>query len=132
MEGQISEKLWIGNHSFQIQSRNGVFSAESERGDHGLFGSVDSEILTITVVDPCELAIVNSDGSMVLEDLIAPNGVEIFESKVYNRPVNSVELAHVKFANCGKYFFTLLTSDSELFIEDWLEVTTTEESQFSF
>ena len=54
MEGQVIEKLWVGTHSFQVQSRLGVFSAESERGEQGLFGSVDSEIITITVVDPCE------------------------------------------------------------------------------
>ena len=74
----------------------------------------------------------NSDNSIVLEDLAAPLGQETIESKAYSRPVNSVELANGEFANCGNYFFTLLTSDSELFIEDWLEVTTTEESQFSF
>ena len=54
MEGQVTDKLWIGTHSFQIQSRLGVFNAESERGEQGLFGSVDSEIITITVADPCE------------------------------------------------------------------------------
>ena len=132
MEGQVIEKLWVGTHSFQVKSRLGVFDAESERGDQGLFGSVDSEILTITILDPCEQAIVNSDGSIAFEDLIAPNGVETFKSEVYNRPVNSVELANGEFADCGNYFFTILTSNSELFIEDWLEVTTTEESQFSF
>ena len=127
MEGQVIEKIWVGTHSFQVQSRLGVFNAESERGDQGLFGSVDSEILTITILDPCEQAIVNSDGSIVLADLIAPNGVESFESKVYSRPVNSVELAHSDFANCGKYFFTILTEDSNIFIEDWIEVISTEE-----
>ena len=70
MEGKVTEHRWIGTHSFQIQSRNGVYNEESKRGEQGLFGSVDSEILTITVLDPCEQAIVNSDNSMVLEDLI--------------------------------------------------------------
>ena len=54
LEGQVMEKLWVGTHSFQVQSRLGVFNAESERGDQGLFGSVDSEIMTITILDPCE------------------------------------------------------------------------------
>ena len=68
----------------------------------------------------------NSDNSIVLEDLTAPLGQETIESKAYSRPVNSVELAHSEFANCGKYFFTLLTEDSDMFIEDWLEVISTE------
>ena len=67
----------------------------------------------------------------MLADLIAPNGVDSFESEEYSRPVNSVELAHSEFANCGKYIFTLLTEDSDIFIEDWLEVISTEEGLFS-
>ena len=33
MEGQVTDQLWIGTHSFQIQSRLGVFKADSVRGD---------------------------------------------------------------------------------------------------
>ena len=33
IEGEITDPLWIGTHSFQIQSRNGVFAAESVRGE---------------------------------------------------------------------------------------------------
>ena len=61
LQGQVTDKLWIGTHSFQIQSRNGVFDEGSERGENGLFESVDSEILTITVEDPCTEAVINSD-----------------------------------------------------------------------
>ena len=80
VSGQVTDRLWIGTHSFQVQSRNGVFDSESVRGEQGLFGSVTSETITVTVVDPCEQAIVNSDESMVFEDLIAPDGVETYQS----------------------------------------------------
>ena len=63
----------------------------SDRGENGLFGKIDSEIITIRVVNPCADATVNSDNSLVLEDFVAPNGVSFFESQVYSEPSNSVE-----------------------------------------
>ena len=83
--------------------------------------------MTIIVIDPCEDAIVNSENSLILEDLIAPDGVESYESKIYTRPPNSVELAYGDQSNCGKYFFTILTSDEQLFIEDWINIESTPE-----
>ena len=53
MTGKVSDPVWVGVHQLQIQSRNGVFAPGSERGADGLFGASDSEIFTLTVVDPC-------------------------------------------------------------------------------
>ena len=83
---------WVGTHELQIQSRNGVLTPDSERGENGLFGKINSEIITIQVVNPCSKAIVNSDNELVLADLVAPDGVNSFESELYNKPSNSVEL----------------------------------------
>ena len=51
--------------------------------------------------DPCFDAVVNSDGQLVLESLIAPDDVSVFDSKMYEVPTNSAEIESSGLRDCG-------------------------------
>ena len=121
--GSFTDKKWIGTNSFQIQSRNGFVSNFKTRGDRGLFGAIDSDIITITVVDSCAMSIVNSDGGLTLDNMIAPDGVPELESRQYRGPTNSADLSLGNgYQFCGLLSYTLLTAGKTAFTEDWFKI----------
>ena len=79
------------------------------------------------MVDPCLDAIVNHDNALVLQDVVAPDDAEVFESGIYSVPTNSAG------ANCGQMSFTLLNQDLQAFDEDWFQIKLLEgEEEFKF
>ena len=58
----ITDESWYGTHTFIIRSTNGKLNTSSTApGKNGLFYSVDSVPISITIKDPCDDSIVNSD-----------------------------------------------------------------------
>lgn len=70
-----------------------------------------SEIFTIQIDNPCRNSIVNSDDSLVLDDMIAPEGIQKLESVVYTGPNNSInqELCKNGCQYCGPLSYRILT-----------------------
>ena len=75
---------------------------------------------TLTIINSCSNAIVNSDDGLVLEDMVAPDNVSTFASPIYSAPSNSVRISSDGLSNCGELSYTLMTKDIEEFNEDWL------------
>ena len=129
LKGSFKDKKWIGTHSFQIQSRNGLYSNFRTRGEKGLFGTIDSDIITITVFDSCATSIVNSDGGLTLDNMIAPNGVPELNSRQYRGPTNSADLSLGNgYQFCGLLSYTLLTASKNAFTEDWFKIEDLQQS----
>lgn len=70
-----------------------------------------SEVFTIVIDNPCRDSIVNGDDALVLDDMIAPDGIERLESVVYTGPNNSInqELCQNGCQFCGPLSYRLLT-----------------------
>ena len=57
--------MWIGTHQFVLQGINGVYnSSSSARGNQGFFGSVTSNLVNITITDPCLQTELNPNGAL--------------------------------------------------------------------
>ena len=72
-EGSMDYRQWLGTHYFQIKSRLGVPSNAAEpRGDGGLYGTAYSEVVPLTIIDPCKNSTVNADDGFFLENFFVP------------------------------------------------------------
>ena len=85
------------------------------RGEKGLFNSVYSAQLKIQIVNPCDLSVVNGDGSLKVEDLIVLEGLtETFVT--YQGPSDT---ASIKYGNgydlCGPLTYTIVTPSGQPF-----------------
>ena len=49
----LQDKDWVGTHTIQLKSFNGVQNPNSELGDEGVFGSEVSNDISFTVIDTC-------------------------------------------------------------------------------
>ena len=75
---------------------------------------------TVSVIDLCADSIVNSDQSLVLDDMIAPDDQAIYESRTYSAPQNSAHLESDMQVVCGPLSYTLLYAENDqLFNESW-------------
>lgn len=73
MTGAVQDFTWLGTHQIAIKSTNGKLdTSPTARGNSGLFSSVISDVLTITIVNPCLRSIVNADGGLAVENLFVP------------------------------------------------------------
>lgn len=100
--GTIFDRSWIGIHTLKIRSTNGRLTNDPlARGRNGLFNSVLSKPLTISIVDPCLNSIVNSDSSLRLNEMIVQEGSDLLVVG-YKGPKDS---ASIKYGNgydkCG-------------------------------
>ena len=75
------------------------------------------------VIDPCIDSVVNSDSNLVLDDIIAPANVSVFESRLYDAPQIFAQLNDVGvLMRCGPLSYKLFTNENEIFNEDWLVI----------
>ena len=78
---------------------------------HGPDQTKSETSFTVTIIDTCVDAVVNSDAALVLQDFIAPDDVSSFESSTYFAPSNSVRISSGGLSNCGPLSYTLLTQE---------------------
>ena len=63
--GTLLSYLWIGTHPLRLKCTNGKPDAlSSARGVNGLFKSVYSNQIDVTIRDACLSSVVNGDGAI--------------------------------------------------------------------
>ena len=68
INGNVSDRRWIGTHTFVIRGTNGAEDNSADaRGNGGFFASIDSNPLQMTIRDPCVDSVVNSNAMFELE-----------------------------------------------------------------
>ena len=67
--GTPTDRKWLGTHIIVIKGTNGVEdSSVDARGNNGLYNSVESAPLSLTIIDPCADSIVNSNAQFSIEE----------------------------------------------------------------
>ena len=63
--GTITDVSWLGIHPFRLKCTNGIYSAAAgSRGTNGLFTTVYSTQIDVTILDPCRSSVVNGDNGI--------------------------------------------------------------------
>ena len=102
MTGAVQDFTWLGTHQFAIKSTNGKLdTSPTARGNSGLFSSVISDVLTITIVNPCLRSIVNADGGLAVENLFVPINESLLDV-TYDGPTDSISVIYGNgYDKCG-------------------------------
>lgn len=125
--GTISDRIWIGTHTFIIKGTNGEEgSSLSPRGNDGLFDSLDSVPISVTIVDPCSRSIVDFNDDF---DGIFPRPVKVpvgqsIELAIFDGPTDSMsdELASSGFDLCGPLLYELTDKNGNEFPTSLLDL----------
>ena len=111
-------RTWLGTHSLVIRGTNGQQdSSATARGDGGLFDSVDSSPILVTIIDPCINSVVNSDNAFSL-----PSTFKVASGQTKNQlridgPSNSISLVYGNgFDRCGPLKYVLVDSSGLPFV----------------
>jgi len=114
VEGTVSNMGWSPDtHPMQLKCTNGVYDATpTARGVNGLFTSVYSSQIDVTVLDPCLTSVVNGDGAIGHIQLSVTSGLS-YEVITLSGPTDSVS---VTFGNgydiCGDLEYTLSSTNT--------------------
>lgn len=116
----LRDKEWVGVHTFLVRGTNGSFDGSvNARGNNGLYASIDSAPLQVTVTDPCHNSIVNADlGSLfeIASEFVVPLGSSKQEESLAG-PSDSISQTFGNgFDICGplKYEFFYAASGAPL------------------
>lgn len=110
----LIDRKWLGTHTLIVRGTNGMEDSSADaRGDSGLFASVDSVPLLITITDPCIDSTVNSLNKFEIDEVFrVPLGS--FKKDLANEgPSDSVSLTYGNgYDICGplSYDFTDATN----------------------
>ena len=110
----LIDRKWLGTHTLIVRGTNGMEDSSADaRGDSGLFASVDSVPLLITITDPCIDSTVNSLNKFEIDEVFrVPLGS--FKKDLANEgPSDSVSLTYGNgYDICGplNYDFTDATN----------------------
>ena len=65
VDGTTTDLAWVGTHPMRLKCTNGVAdSSASARGNAGLFNTVYSSQIDVTITDPCLYSVVNGDAAI--------------------------------------------------------------------
>ena len=67
--GNLNADSWIATHKLVVRGQNGVTNnAPDARGNNGLFGTADSQPITLIVENPCKKALLDN---FIIDDMEA-------------------------------------------------------------
>jgi len=120
MKGAVQDFSWLGTHTMLIKSTNGVLNtAETARGDQGLFRWVLSDPIEITIVNPCLRSVVNDDEGLVVDDLAVPGGQTLIALN-YTGPTDSISVTYGNgYDKCGNLTYEWFDKRGELFVNPY-------------
>ena len=99
---------WLGTHYYRIKSTLGTYDPDpNSRGNNGLYGTVYSDPVPVTIINPCMNSTVNSDEGMLVEEIFVPINKTEWDW-TYEGPTNSMSLIYGNgYDKCGplKYSF---------------------------
>ena len=75
IESELEDRYWIGEHKIKITGYNGLRDPESPYGDEGVFLNIVSEVITITIIDPCTATEINSNTEFPSQFIIPTGGI---------------------------------------------------------
>lgn len=95
--------MWIGTHQFVLQGINGVYNSSSfARGNQGFFGSVTSNLVNITITDPCLKTELNPNGALQIPLRLS---IPIGESQIIKQFIGPKDSKSILYGNgfdiCG-------------------------------
>ena len=109
-QGTVTNFDWIGKSTLRIKSTLGRFSDSNIRGNRGLFKSVYSEPITLTINNPCINSVVNADLLLKWNNMSVPQGLEHFQ-QVIKGPTDSISSLYGNgYDKCGPRVYTFLDS----------------------
>ena len=77
-EGVMDDFNWLGTHYFRIRSTLGTPDPSPiARGNAGLYKTIVSEMVPVTIINPCRNSTVNMDEEFFIKNLFVPINTEI-------------------------------------------------------
>lgn len=68
---RITNKDWLGVHTIVLRGTNGLLDESANaRGNKGLFKTVESDPLTIEILNPCLTTVLNPDSALQFPELL--------------------------------------------------------------
>ena len=116
-EGVMDEFDWLGTHYFRIRSTLGTpNSSPIARGKAGLYKTIYSDEVPVTVVNPCRNSTVNMDGEFFVENLFVPINTERLWDRLAGPTDHISDVYGNGYNRCGNRAYQFLTENrSEVF-----------------
>lgn len=105
----MEEFKWLGTHWFRIKSTLGIPDPSPvARGKNGLYKTIYSDPVPVTIVNPCRNSTVNHDGEFFIDNMFVPINTEITWDR-YAGPTDYISDFYGNGYNkCGDRVYTFL------------------------
>ena len=110
-EGTITDLTMVGTHTIVINSINGQFDDVSGRGNDGLYDSVLSNTIELTINNPCDDPAYSEVLQITLDDLEVPDGdttVQVTTDGPNDKVSTTIGTG---FGDCGKIAYSILNEN---------------------
>ena len=115
LTGTPSTREWTGDHTFKIKCTNG-HSSNAPAGNSGLYSSVYSNDFTVTILNPCDTTVINSDLSLTIPTLEADIDSTELVSAIFIGTTDSQSLVYGNgYDICGTRSYKILDKDENVY-----------------
>ena len=116
IEGTVNLQSWLGIHTLRIKSTLGSYnSSPTAKGVNGMYKSVNSKEVKLTILEPCRNSTVNGDLGLNITNMAVPEGKNKLMD-VYLGPKNSISVIYGNgYDRCGPLKYSFLSLDGKQF-----------------
>ena len=112
----MNARSWLGIHNLRIKSTLGSYNSTlTAKGVNGMYESVNSKTVKLTILDPCRNSTVNGDLGLNITNMAVPEGTNKLMD-VYLGPKNSISVIYGNgYDRCGPLKYSFLSLDGKQF-----------------